>query len=90
MAFQSTNAEHTLDVWLPKEIRSEMVTVSAKKGNRVGVIADVCHKELDSHYEWDISLPRDVDMSSIRANLADGHLTIRARKIFPEFTFARF
>jgi len=57
-----------LDVWLPGEIKTEMVTVSVKKGNQVGVIAGVCHKELDSHYKWDIALPRGVDMKSICAS----------------------
>ncbi|TCD61055.1 hypothetical protein EIP91_009112 [Steccherinum ochraceum] len=79
MHVHSTNAEHTLDVWLPKELSSEMVTVSAKKGNRLSIVADVWYRETNSHYEWDIVFPpRDVDMNQIRVSLAQGHVIIRA------------
>ncbi|KAJ3483308.1 hypothetical protein NLI96_g6406 [Meripilus lineatus] len=82
MKLTSTMVEHTFDVWLPKELLSEMVTVSAKRGNRVDVVADIWHQEKDSHYEWEIAFPpHDVDMSSIRVDLAHGHLTIRARRL---------
>ena len=45
MNVHSTAAEHTLDVWLPKELAPEMVTVSAKKGNRLSIVADVWNRE---------------------------------------------
>lgn len=47
MKLTSTMVEHTFDVWLPKELLSEMVTVSAKRGNRVDVVADIWHQEKD-------------------------------------------
>ncbi|THH31489.1 hypothetical protein EUX98_g2697 [Antrodiella citrinella] len=82
MHVHSTSAEHTLDVHLPKELSPEMVTVSAKKGNRLSIVADVWYRENNSHYEWDIVFPpRDVDMNSIRVILAEGHVTIRARRM---------
>lgn len=45
MHVHSTSAEHTLDVHLPKELSPEMVTVSAKKGNRLSIVADVWYRE---------------------------------------------
>lgn len=43
-----------MDVWLPKELRPEMVTVSAKKGNKLDVVADIWHREKDckSAFVW--------------------------------------
>lgn len=94
-----------MDVWLPTQLLPEMVTVSAKKGSKLDIVADIWHQEKDcklavrsevprgrmkriadlfsscttAHYEWEITFPpRDVDMSSIRVDLANGHLTIRA------------
>ncbi|KAH8074789.1 hypothetical protein BXZ70DRAFT_902778 [Cristinia sonorae] len=88
MHVHSTTSEHTLDVWLPKELSPEMVTVSAKKGNKLSIVADVWDRENNSHYEWDIVFPpRDVDMNSIRVSLADGHVIIRAVRIHRQSQF---
>ncbi|KAI0080928.1 hypothetical protein K474DRAFT_1556341, partial [Panus rudis PR-1116 ss-1] len=81
MNIQTTVDEHVLDVVLPQEIRSDMITVSAKKGDRLDIVADLWHREENSHYEWEIDFPpRDVDMNSIRIFLTGGHLTIHARR----------
>ncbi|KAL4246434.1 hypothetical protein ABKN59_009642 [Abortiporus biennis] len=80
----SSTTEHKVSLripWAEKEIIPEMITVSAKRGDRLGVVADVWDKEVDSHYEWEIQYPpRDVDMSSIRVHLGDGYITIKARR----------
>ncbi|KAI9061178.1 hypothetical protein FKP32DRAFT_1576615 [Trametes sanguinea] len=82
MRLLSTRGEHTLTVHLPEGLAPEMVTVCAKKGARLSVVADLWHREHDSHYEWEVSFsPADVDMLSVRAVFeADGQLTIHVRR----------
>ncbi|KAL7278936.1 hypothetical protein ACG7TL_006767 [Trametes sanguinea] len=82
MRLLSTRGEHTLTVYLPEGLAPEMVTVCAKKGARLSVVADLWHREHDSHYEWEVTFsPADVDMLSVRAVFeADGQLTIHVRR----------
>lgn len=47
MVVQSTTTSHVLSVTLPRVIQPDMVTVAAKKGDRVDVIADAWHMERD-------------------------------------------
>lgn len=47
MVVQSTTATHLLSVTLPRVIQPEMVTVAAKKGDRLDVVADAWHMERD-------------------------------------------
>ncbi|KAI0311269.1 hypothetical protein OF83DRAFT_1033502, partial [Amylostereum chailletii] len=50
----------------------EMVTVSAKRGNRLDVVADAWHLERDCHFEWHVALPaHGVDMRAVRARFDD-------------------
>ncbi|KAI0787310.1 hypothetical protein C8Q74DRAFT_1196619 [Fomes fomentarius] len=82
MRLHSTSAQHTLAVCLPEGLAPEMVTVSAKKGARLAVVADLWHREDDSHYEWEVMFsPGDVDMMSVRAVFeANGQLKINVRR----------
>ncbi|PIL35330.1 hypothetical protein GSI_02055 [Ganoderma sinense ZZ0214-1] len=82
MLVRSTQAQHTLAVRLPAGLAPEMVTISAKKGARLAVVADLWHREDDSHYEWEVVFsPADVDMMSVRAVFeADGQLMIHVRR----------
>ncbi|KAL0953115.1 hypothetical protein HGRIS_004384 [Hohenbuehelia grisea] len=82
MAITSTPYRHTLDVCLPRAIQPEMVTVSARKGDKLSVIADAWHMERNCHYEWEIAFPpRDVDMGSVHAKFeSDGRLVINIRR----------
>jgi hypothetical protein len=43
----STPLHHTLSVHIPKPIGHDMVTVYAKKGDRIGIVADAWHVEAD-------------------------------------------
>ena len=43
----SSNSKYVLNVQLPIEIKREMVTVSAKKGDRIAIVADAWHMEED-------------------------------------------
>ncbi|KAM5539281.1 hypothetical protein V8D89_007154 [Ganoderma adspersum] len=81
----STQGQHTLAVRLPEGLAPEMVTISAKKGARLAVVADLWHREDDSHYEWEVVFsPADVDMMSVRAVFdADGQLMIHVRRRTP-------
>ncbi|KAH7884271.1 hypothetical protein F5I97DRAFT_1812075 [Phlebopus sp. FC_14] len=85
MASQSTPTTHTFSVELPRVFQPEMVTVSAKKGDRLDVVADAWHMEHDCHYEWQIRFaPGDVDMSTVRARIgSDGKLTIDVQRYIP-------
>ncbi len=47
MAVHSTPGQHTLAVGLPEGLAPEMVTISAKKGARLAVVADLWHREDD-------------------------------------------
>ncbi|KAI0707028.1 hypothetical protein C8Q76DRAFT_629119 [Earliella scabrosa] len=82
MRLHSTPSQHTLAVLLPEGLAPEMVTVSAKKGARLAVVADLWHRENDSHYEWEVVFwPPDVDMMSVRAVFeASGELLIHVRR----------
>ncbi|EIW57184.1 uncharacterized protein TRAVEDRAFT_125671 [Trametes versicolor FP-101664 SS1] len=82
MRVHSSTGEHTLVVRLPDGLAPEMVTVCAKKGARLSVVADLWHRESDSHYEWEVAFsPSDVDMTSVRAVFApDGQLIIHVRR----------
>ncbi|TFY66369.1 hypothetical protein EVG20_g4721 [Dentipellis fragilis] len=66
-----------------KPFCAEMVTIAAKKGDRLRIIADAWHLEQDCHFEWDFAFePRTVDMSTLRAKVeADGKLVITVRKL---------
>ncbi|RDX56938.1 hypothetical protein OH76DRAFT_1334795 [Lentinus brumalis] len=81
MRLQSTQSQHILAVLLPEGLAPEMVTVSAKKGARLAVVADLWHREHDSHYEWEVLFsPADVDMMSVRAVFEAGQLMIHVRR----------
>lgn len=47
MVVQSTTTNHFLSVTLPRVIQPEMVTVAAKKGDKLDVVADAWHMERD-------------------------------------------
>ncbi|KAL4064628.1 hypothetical protein J3A83DRAFT_643108 [Scleroderma citrinum] len=85
MITQSSCTMHTFSVTLPRTILPEMVTVSAKKGDRLDVVADAWHMERDCHYEWQIRFaPGDVDMGTVRAQLgSDGMLSIEVQRCPP-------
>ncbi|KZP17718.1 hypothetical protein FIBSPDRAFT_830296 [Athelia psychrophila] len=77
----STASGYTLNAQLPIDIQPEMITVSAKKGDRIAVVADVWHMETDCHYEWQIQFPHDINMNSVRVIVGKGgQLTIHAPK----------
>jgi len=68
-----------------------MVTISAKRGDKLEIVADAWHMEADCHYEWQISFaPHDIDMSSVHAKFgADGHLTIDVQRRPLDYTAFR-
>ncbi|KAG9314945.1 hypothetical protein JVU11DRAFT_4054 [Chiua virens] len=85
MDVESTTTSHILSVTLPRVIQPEMVTVAAKKGDRLDVVADAWHMERDCHYEWQIRFAAgDVDMSTVRARFGeDGNFTIEVQRRAP-------
>ncbi|KAG2062696.1 hypothetical protein BDR04DRAFT_949685, partial [Suillus decipiens] len=77
MIIQSTTSSHKLAVTLPRTIRSEMITIYAKKGDRLDIIASAWQLESNCHYQWQVDFAQgDVDMSSIHARFEyDGKLS---------------
>ncbi|KAH8112683.1 hypothetical protein DFH11DRAFT_1606427 [Phellopilus nigrolimitatus] len=66
----STDEEHILSVHLPG-FAPEMVTVSARKEDKLAVVADLWHAEANCHHEWLVAFPsRDVNVSLTRAQLS--------------------
>jgi len=87
MNVHSSPSKHILSVRLPEAIKSEMVTITANKGDKLKIIADAWHMEADCHYEWQIDFaPHDVDMLAIRAKFEqDGLLIISAERIVHQY-----
>ncbi|KAG6873467.1 hypothetical protein C0995_015170 [Termitomyces sp. Mi166 len=83
MEVSTTPARHTFRVQFPNTIESEMITISANKGDKLKVLADAWHMQSDCHYEWQICFaPRDVDLSAVQAKFeSSGHLTIDVRRV---------
>lgn len=50
MTTQSSSNAYTFSVTLPSSIQSEMITVTAMKGDRLDVVADAWHMERDCKY----------------------------------------
>ncbi|KAH9030547.1 hypothetical protein EDB84DRAFT_1494011 [Lactarius hengduanensis] len=72
----STDTMHTVSIVLPRPggapLAPEMVTISARRGGRVAVVADAWHLEHDCHYEWRVALPpKEVDLGAVRARFGD-------------------
>ncbi|KAF8486290.1 hypothetical protein DFH94DRAFT_850349 [Russula ochroleuca] len=73
---------YRLSIALPRpggaQFASEMITVSARRGGRLAVVADAWHLEHDCHFEWHFAFPGpDIDLEAVRARLGkDGILVI--------------
>ncbi|KAI0247664.1 hypothetical protein BJV78DRAFT_1243865 [Lactifluus subvellereus] len=74
--------EYRLSIALPRPggapLSPEMITVSARRGARLAVVADAWHLEHDCHYEWHIAFSQpDVNLGAVRARFGeDGMLVI--------------
>lgn len=72
----SSDTTHTVSIVLPRPggapLAPEMVTISARRGGRLAVVADAWHLEHDCHYEWHVALPpKEVDLGAVRARFGD-------------------
>lgn len=73
---------YKLSIALPRpggaQFASEMITISARRGGRLVIVADAWHLEHDCHYEWHVAFPQlDIDLGAVRARLGkDGDLVI--------------
>ncbi|KZT23123.1 hypothetical protein NEOLEDRAFT_1041499, partial [Neolentinus lepideus HHB14362 ss-1] len=78
---RSTPSRYTLTVDLGPEFQSEMVTIAAKKGDRLDIVADLWYLEVDCHHEWRIQFPKsDVDLTSAKATIGTGQLCIHVKR----------
>ncbi|KAJ7201036.1 hypothetical protein GGX14DRAFT_465516 [Mycena pura] len=82
MHINSSTTSYTMEISLPSAIKPEMVTITTGRGDKLRIVADAWHLEIDCHYEWEISFPEhDVDMTSIRAKFDDkGRLYVSAER----------
>ncbi|KAG8824532.1 hypothetical protein FRC19_001600 [Serendipita sp. 401] len=55
---------------------SECITIAAKRGSVLVIVADRWDSETDSHFEWKIHFDRDADMNRIQANFNQGLLKV--------------
>ena len=66
MATQSSCSMHTFSVTIPRIILHEMITVSAKKGDRLDVVADAWHMEQDCEFDCSTSNHSIIDDDTSR------------------------
>lgn len=59
----------------------ECITISAKKGNALVIVADRWDMEKDCRYEWLWQFDRDADMSSVHAGFESGVLRVTVKRI---------
>ncbi|KAG6856275.1 hypothetical protein H0H87_005960 [Tephrocybe sp. NHM501043] len=83
MVVMSSPARHTFRVQLPHTIESEMITISANRGDKLKIIADAWNLQNDCHYEWQINFaPRDIDLTAVQAKFEpNGYLTVDVQRI---------
>ncbi|KAH8990244.1 hypothetical protein EDB92DRAFT_1865148 [Lactarius akahatsu] len=77
----SSDTTHTVSIVLPRPggapLAPEMITLSARRGGRLAVVADAWHLEHDCHYEWHVALPpKEVDLGAVRARFGDDGILV--------------
>ncbi|KZS99172.1 hypothetical protein SISNIDRAFT_545982 [Sistotremastrum niveocremeum HHB9708] len=81
LSVNATPTQHVLLAPLGPGFTIESITISAKRGNILAIVAERFDMEADCHYEWQVQFDRDADMGQIHANLDRGMLTVSVRRI---------
>ncbi|OCH89715.1 hypothetical protein OBBRIDRAFT_653955 [Obba rivulosa] len=82
MEVTTLHNEYVLTTKLPPGITSDMIVVTAQKGPRIKVVADLWHSEQNAHLEWSISNLQDVQLSRVNSGLwPDGQFSIRLGRL---------
>jgi len=75
-----SGSSHILLARLGRGFSNECLTVAARKGNILWIVADRWDREVDSKYEWQIQFDRDADMTRVHANFDNGLLRITVKR----------
>jgi len=81
MSTQSTSTEHILSARIGPGFDSSNITISARRGNVLDIIAGRWDVVADYHFEWQVHFDKDADMSSIRANYTSEILTVTVGRL---------
>ncbi|CAG7853703.1 SubName: Full=Uncharacterized protein {ECO:0000313/EMBL:CCA74925.1} [Serendipita indica DSM 11827] len=81
MNLDSQPSAYVLSTPLGPGFSSECITIAAKRGSILVIIADRWDSETDSHFEWKIHFDRDADMTKIQANFNQGLLKVTVPRI---------
>ncbi|KAI0306183.1 hypothetical protein B0F90DRAFT_1624016 [Multifurca ochricompacta] len=78
---ETSPTSYVLSIVLPRPggtpLAPEMITVSARRGGRLAVVADAWHLEHDCHYEWNVAFPPSgVDLRTVRARFGEDGLLV--------------
>ncbi|CAE6459688.1 unnamed protein product [Rhizoctonia solani] len=86
---QVSQSAYSLVADIGRGFSPECITISAKKGNALVIVADRWDMEKDCRYEWVWRFDRDADMSSVHANYDSGVLRVTVRRI-PGYRLGNF
>ncbi|KAF8754348.1 hypothetical protein RHS01_06434 [Rhizoctonia solani] len=78
---QVSPSAYSLVAHIGRGFHPECITISAKKGNALVIVADRWDMEKDCRYEWVWRFDRDADMSSVHANYDSGVLRVTVKRI---------
>lgn len=78
---QVSPSAYSLIAQLGNGFHPECITISAKKGNALVIVADQWDAEQDCRHEWVWQFDRDADMSSVHANFSSGVLRVTVKRI---------
>ncbi|KAJ1307229.1 hypothetical protein OPQ81_001343 [Rhizoctonia solani] len=78
---QVSSSAYSMVAHIGKGFHPECITISAKKGNALVIVADRWDMEKDCRYEWVWRFDRDADMSSVHANYDSGVLRVTVKRI---------
>ncbi|THH10270.1 hypothetical protein EW145_g1431 [Phellinidium pouzarii] len=81
MRIDNTAAEYTLAAAIGPGFDSNCITIAARKGNILDIVADRWDLEKDCHHEWQVQFDRDADMSSVHAGYSNGVLTVTVKRL---------
>jgi len=81
MSITSTPSEHILSASIGPGFDSNCITIAARKGNNLDIVADRWDCEQDCHHEWKVNFDRDADMSGIKAEYTNGVLTVTVKRL---------
>ncbi|KAI5124322.1 hypothetical protein M0805_008929 [Coniferiporia weirii] len=81
MRIDNTPTEYILAAAIGPGFDSNCITIAARKGNILDIVADRWDLEKDCHHEWQVQFDRDADMGGIHASYTNGVLTVTVKRL---------